>query len=74
MAFEDVEFYPVSSSNVAEYGYDFEESVLYVKFLNGYIYWYSEVPPEVWDAFLYAPSKGKFVHYDLKNVYPYGRL
>lgn len=74
MAFENVEFYPVDSSNVLEIGYDDYDGVLYVRFLNGALYYYEGVPPEVWDAFLYAPSKGKFVHTDLKNVYPYGRM
>lgn len=74
MAYEDVEFYPVTSSNVAESGYDYEELVLYVRFMNGALYYYSDVPPEVWDSFLYSESKGRFVHTDLKGIYPYGRM
>lgn len=74
MSLDTVEFYPVDSSNVNEIGYDDMEGVLYVRFLNGALYYYESVPPEVWESFLYASSKGRFVHTDLKNVYPYGRI
>ena len=74
MALEDVVFYPVESSNVSEIGYDVDEMNLYVRFNNGYLYWYEGVPPEVWDQLLYTESKGRFIHTNLKNIYPYGRV
>lgn len=74
MALEDVDFYDVESSNVAQIGYDDEEMVLYVRFNKGPLYYYEGVPPDVWDEFVYVESKGRFIHTDLKGRYPYGRI
>ena len=74
MALEDVEFYPMQSSNVAEAGYDGDEMVLYVRFLKGALYYYEGVPPDVWDQFISTDSAGKFIHTHLKGRYPYGRI
>lgn len=63
---------PVSSSNVARIG--FENGVLRVQFHNGYVYEYYNVPESVYKAFLNAPSKGQFVHYNLKGFYDYRRI
>ena len=67
MAYEDVEFFPVESSNVSQIGYDFAEQVLYVGFNSGWMYYYYPVPQETYDAFLVSDSKGKFVHQVLKT-------
>lgn len=74
MALENVDFYPVNSSNVSEIGYDDEEMVLYVRFSRGALYYYEGVPPDVWEQFMAADSAGKFVHTNLKGRYPYGRV
>ena len=74
MALESVEFYDVESSNVNQIGYDGEMMTLYVRFNNGYLYYYEGVQPDVWSQMLYAESKGRFVHTDLKGRYPYGRV
>ena len=74
MALEDTEFFDVESSNVNQIGYDGEMMTLYVRFNNGYLYYYEGVPPDVWSQMLYAESKGRFVHTDLKGRYPYGRV
>jgi hypothetical protein len=74
MALMDVEFYDVESSNVSQIGYDGDEMVLYVRFNNGYLYFYEGVPPDVWEQMLYSDSKGRFVHTNLKGRYPYGRV
>jgi hypothetical protein len=69
-----MEFVYVDSSNVEQIGYDAEWSELHVIFKNGSHYVYSEVPPDVWDAFLNAPSKGVFLNTDIKKGgYPYRR-
>jgi hypothetical protein len=66
---------PVVSSNIGEIGYDFDESTLYVRFLNGSLYRYSDVPPDIWDSFRVAPSKGKYLHREVKVPgYAYERL
>jgi len=74
MDLEYLDWYDVYSSNVARIAYDGDNMALFVEFNNGYIYEYDEVPPDVWDQFIAAPSKGKFVHTNLKNIYPYFRL
>lgn len=69
----------VGSSNIESFGYDSEERSLYVRF-NGSkggpssLYKYIGVEPEVFDQFMDAPSKGKFVFGYLKNRYEYQRV
>jgi len=73
MAFENVEMYQVTSSNVAAFGFDQEDEAIYVQFNNGYIYWY-KAPYDVYEQMMMAESKGRFIHTDLKGIYEYGRL
>jgi|LSQX01.2.fsa_nt_gb hypothetical protein len=74
MAFEDVTMYDVDSSNVDAFGYDENEQVLYVRFRQGRLYWYAGVDSSVYDAFMMAPSKGKFVWQYLRGHYEYGEM
>jgi hypothetical protein len=79
MAFEDVVFFPVDSSNVEEFGYDEENRILYVRFLAkgsspSSLYQYEDVEPEVYDQFFEAPSKGRFIWSHLRGRYNYARL
>ena len=63
---------PVQSTNVNSVGHDGQN--LFVKFNNGSIYTYSGVPASVFQELLNAPSKGKFLHYRIKGVYPDTRI
>lgn len=63
---------PVSSSDVSSIGY--ENGTLEVHFRSGGVYQYLHVPETVFQAFLNAASKGKFVHQNLRNKYPFMRL
>lgn len=63
---------PVNSSNVASIGY--ENGIIEVHFHNGYAYRYSDTSEALFQEFLNAPSKGKFVHQRLKNCYPTVRI
>lgn len=65
---------PVSSSNVAELGYDLETKTVYVRFLNGTLYIYKNVPINEYNGLLNAPSIGSYLHRNLKGVYPYERI
>ncbi len=67
-------FIPVQSSNVSEISYDPDTQELLVRFVNGSLYKYLEVPENVYKSFLHAPSKGKFVNNRLKNRYLYLRV
>jgi hypothetical protein len=74
MAYEDVVMYDVVSSNVSAFGYDADEMVLYVSFHNGSVYWYAGIDSSLYDSFMMAESKGKFVWAYLRGKYEYGRV
>lgn len=65
---------PVSSSNIASIGYDENQMVLEVEFLDGRIYHYEGVPKYIFDDFLNAGSKGRFFHSNIRYTYPYSRV
>lgn len=67
-------FSPFASSNVESVRYDDEQNVLEVTFLNGGVYQYFDVPPQVADAFERADSKGSFLASDIKGNYRYSRV
>ncbi len=67
-------FLSPQSSNVAEASYDETTMQLTVRFKKGGTYVYFPVPKEVWASFKIAPSKGKFVHYQLKDRFSYRRI
>jgi hypothetical protein len=63
------ELMPVASTRIIEYGYDPDAATVYVRFPNGKGWQYRNVPQSVWDDFVAAESKGRFVtdvldHYD----------
>jgi hypothetical protein len=64
----------VESSNIASIGYAGANRTLSVLFLNGGLYEYYNVPRACFDAFLSAPSKGRFLHEFVKGAYPYARI
>ena len=50
---------PVTSSNIESIGYDGAKQSLAVKFRNGNIYHFSDIPQGMAHAFLASDSKGK---------------
>lgn len=64
----------VSSSNVAEVGYDAETSTLGVRFLNGSEYEYYNVPEMDFEGLVNATSVGKYLHFYIKGSFPYERV
>jgi hypothetical protein len=50
----------VISSNLMAMGYDPNSGELQIQFRNGRIYSYQNVPPEIYDGLINAPSKGTF--------------
>ncbi len=64
----------VSSSNVCSIGYDTSTQTLEVEFHSGGVYQYYGVPDHMHAQFMQASSKGKFLHYYIKNTYPYSRV
>ncbi len=70
----NVEMIRVSSSNVEEVGYDEQNQIVYVKFLNGSLYIYKGVPQYDFEGLRDAPSVGSYLHRNFKNIYPYERI
>lgn len=64
-----VEMLAVNSSNIAAIGYSEVYRVLQVDFLNGAKYRYFDVPSQIFEDFLDAPSKGRFLNNVIKSQY-----
>ena len=63
---------PVESSMIDSIGY--EKSVLEVRFRNGGLYQYLDVPESVLAALMRASSKGRFFNQRVRGRYPAVRL
>lgn len=70
----NVDMIAVQSSNVEEVGYDEDNEITYVRFLNGSLYIYKGVPKWNFDGLVNAPSVGSYLNVNFKNVYPYERI
>jgi KTSC domain-containing protein len=44
---------------------------LWVTFVTGRRYVYENVPPDVFDAFTAAPSRGAFFNHEIRDRYPF---
>ena len=62
------------SSNIARIGYDNDNKELRVDFKAGGSYLYSNVPSQLYENMVKAPSKGKFFHSSIKNVFKFTKL
>ena len=62
----------VISSNLSSIGY--EDGNLIVKFHNGGLYRYYDVPVGIYNDLMGAPSKGQYLHYKIKGRYRYSRI
>ena len=61
----------VDSSNIEAIGYDDDAQELHVQFLSSGYYIYHEVPRQIFDDLLAAPSKGSFLNREVKGVYQF---
>lgn len=64
----------VSSSNIASIGYDEPTSTLEVRFLNGGIYHYFNVPLNVYRGLMAASSHGTYLNAHIKGTYKYRKV
>lgn len=69
-----MERYSVASSNVSSVGYDADTQTLEVEFVNGAIYQYYNVPNNIYEEMMKSDSKGRFLHYYIRDYYPYSRV
>ena len=63
-----IEWHDVTSSFIQAIGYNESTLELHVRMKNG-TYIYTDVPLGVYQRFLAAPSKGKFLHNRIKGYY-----
>ena len=69
-----MELRKVSSSNLAAVGYNEEDQSLVIQFKNGMFYEFKEVPIEVYNMMLRAPSIGKYFNAVIRNKFAYTKL
>lgn len=55
---------------IASAGYDAPTRVLEIEFLSGLVYRYSDVPVDVYDALVDAPSNGRLFQSRIRNAFP----
>lgn len=65
----------VTSSNIASIGYDADQMILEVEFVNGTIYQYFDVPESLYVGIMSADSHGKYLNeYIKRGGYRYERI
>ncbi|HEX8250235.1 MAG TPA: KTSC domain-containing protein [Pyrinomonadaceae bacterium] len=69
-----MERHRVSSSNIESIGYDSSDEILEIKFLEGGIYQYFNVPYEKYESLMNASSKGSYFARVIKDKYRYRRI
>lgn len=62
------------SSHVEAIKYEPEERSVYVKFNDGSVYQYMNVPESVWEELLASGSKGRFINIVLRRGYEYVKV
>lgn len=65
---------PVDSTDIAAIAYDDDSQSLQVEFIKSGVYQYFGVPREVFEAFLAADSKGRFLAQNVKGHFEYSKL
>ncbi len=65
---------PVASSTIVTIGYDEPSQTLEVEFKTGAVYQYYNVEQALAEQLMQASSKGQFLAYQIKNIYPYSRV
>lgn len=70
----NIDMIPVESSNLESVGYDEINKQLYVRFLKGGLYFYSNVPVTIYSALMNASSHGEYFSRYIRNDYPTQRV
>lgn len=65
---------PVRSSNINAVRYDHSSHVLTIKFNNGTLYEYYNVPVQKYNGLMSAGSKGSYHHRNIRGHYSYRRI
>lgn len=64
----------VESTAFTTVGYDEVQQLLQLEFCSGETYDYFEVPPDVFEALLVSPSKGRYFHQAVLGRYRFIRV
>lgn len=64
----------LASSMIASAGYDPTASVLEIEFASGAVYRYVEVPLDVYQELLDAPSQGRLFHNRIRGIFKCHRV
>lgn len=64
----------VSSSNIAELGYDEGQRILEVLFHNGTRYQYFDISPQIFSELMQASSIGQYLNANIKGNFRYARV
>lgn len=67
-----MEHKPVASSNIESIGY--ENGTMEVKFRNGGLYRYKNVPGDVHERMVAAPSAGKFLGKEIRGKFDFSKV
>lgn len=69
-----IEMIPIVSTHLTEVGYDEVSETLRVKFYNGTLYEYHNVPKSIFTSLMDAASPGRFFHRFVRGHYDYRSL
>jgi hypothetical protein len=64
----------VNSSHIADVAYNEADQTLIVTWKNGRRYEYTNVPKNLYEEFLSAPSQGKFFNENIRNNYEFQEI
>jgi hypothetical protein len=70
----DFTMIPVVSSQLAEVGYNPETQTMRIRFTKGQLYEYDNVPEQIYQGLMTAPSIGSFFNANCKWNFTYRRL
>ncbi|MDR3497408.1 MAG: KTSC domain-containing protein [Ancalomicrobiaceae bacterium] len=62
------------STAIRQFSYDEESHTLFVTFIDGDLYAYLDVEPQIYADMQRAPSKGRFFAYRVRNRYGHRKL
>jgi hypothetical protein len=62
------------STAIRGISYDDDSATLFVTFVDGDLYAYQDVPRQTYEAFVRAPSKGRYFAAHVRGLHPYRKM
>lgn len=69
-----IDMMDVESSMFKQLGYDYDRNTLAVRFTNGNLYLYHEVPETLWNDLQAADSMGKYFSAEIRDTCRFERV